>query len=87
MAQSGQVTRIQSGLTHIILADQLHSQTFQTDSQSTVRRHTITESIQILLQTFLIHSFCCDLLDQHVVIMDTLTTGGNLQTMIQKVKA
>ena len=58
---------------------QVHGQTFQTDSQSTVRRHTMFEGIQILFHAFLRHTSVFNFLYQHIVIMDTLSACCDLK--------
>ena len=50
-------------------------------------RHTMFECIQIGLQSFFRHSPLCKLFHQHVVVMDSLSSGRDLKSTEQKVKA
>ena len=50
-------------------------------------RHAVFEGIEILLHAFLGHASCCDLIQQHLIVMDTLTACGDLQAVEEQVKA
>ena len=45
------------------------------------------EGIQVLLHTLFIHTTGCDLILQHLIIMDTLSACSYLKSLEQKVKA
>ena len=60
--QSVQVSWEQACLTDVVLSDHLHGQALKADSETTVGRHSVFETVKIIFHPLDVHAFLRDLL-------------------------
>ena len=77
----------QCGTPHILKSQQSCGKALQSKSQTSMRRHAVPVHHQIFLKELQRHSSALHLLYLLLIIMNTLSSGGNLQPPKQQVKA
>ena len=84
--ESIHITREHRSLADVVQPQQLHGQSLQTNAQTAVRRHTVLVQHGEGLKQLGVHLAGRQLVHLLLIIVDTLTAGGDLQAAEQQVE-
>src|SRR4051812_15752473 len=81
------VTREERRLADVRRPDRLRDESLQAESEAAVRRHPVTERIEVRGEGLVAHPARCERRDVVLVAMQALPPGHDLQAAVQEVEA